>query len=301
MGFIKRKLIELLLKDFYKLKDLEHPEFGEELHKLKVRKKMTSEPPAMFRRLANIETCHVGKHVYYVIRSKKKKSEQKVMYIHGGGLCSEAFPSHWEFCTRLANKTGCEIIFPAYPLVPEGNTLDAHEMLYKVYTEVLEDTDPLKLTFIGDSAGGTLCLSLAMMARDAGLDLPRELILISPGFAMENLSEKEQERLKNIQKHDFMIGQFPVRKIAELWNGGVAPLDYRTDVTRGSIEGLPRIIMFSGTYDIMNIPARRFAKRLKAEKHPYRYIEKKGGYHVYVLSKKARAEFELICSRVEQV
>jgi acetyl esterase/lipase len=97
-----------------------------------------------------------------------------------------------------------------------------------------------------------------------------------------------------------MIGQFPVKKIAELWNGGIFPVDYRTDVTLGSLDGLPEIIMFSGTYDIMNIPARRFASRLKEENHPHRYIEKEGGYHVYVLGKKSKEEFELIVTEIER-
>lgn len=299
MGIVKRKLIEYALKDFYALKDLDHPQFGEELHKLKVRKKTTSEPPARYKRTMDIKTCPVGDNVYYVIRSRKKSiSSKKIIYIHGGGLISEAFTAHWDFCARLSDRTGCEIFFPAYPLVPEGNTVQAHDMLLKFYREVLKITDPESVTLMGDSAGGTLCLSLAMMVRDNGLPLPKKIILISSGFAMENLNEEEKARLEEIKKHDFMIGQFPVRKIAELWNGGAAPLDYRTDVTRGSIEGLPEILMFSGTYDIMNIPARRFAARMKAEGHPHRYIEKEGGYHVYVLGRKAKEEFELIASEV---
>ena len=298
MGIIKRKIISFLLRDFYALKDLDHPAFGEELHKLKIRKKMTSEPAPKFKKAMNIEPRNIGKYVYYVMRSRKKSSTRKVMYIHGGGFYSEAFKSHWEFCARLADTTGCEIIFPVYPLVPESNTAEAHDMLLSVYREVIADTAPSELILIGDSAGGTLCLSLSMMARDNGLPMSRELILISPGFGMKDLSKEESERLEVIKEHDFMIGQFPIRKIAELWNGGTLPVDYRTDVTLGSIDGLPEIIMFSGTYDILNIPARRFAARLKAEGHPHRYIEKEGGYHVYVLSKKSKEEFELIASEV---
>lgn len=121
--------------------------------------------------------------------------------------------------------------------------------------------------------------------------------LLKDFYALKDLSKEERERLQAIKEHDFMIGEFPVRKIAELWNGG-APVDYRTDVTLGSIDGLPEILMFSGTYDIMNIPARRFAARLKSEDHLHRYIEKEGGYHVYVLGKKAKEEFELIVSEI---
>ena len=301
MDIIRRKIIEFAFRDFYALNDLDHPEFGEELHKLKVRKKMSSAPSSKILRESEVEKCNIGRFTYYRMRSirNKERTSQKVIYIHGGGFFAEAFPIHWDFCRRLVDRTGCEVIFPVYPLVPESNTVESHEMLLGVYRKVLEDTDPSDLTMIGDSAGGTLCLSLSMAARDDGLPMSRKLILISPGFGMENLSEEEKNRLQEIKKHDFMIGQFPIRKIAELWNGGSAPLDYRTDVTMGSLDGLPEILMFSGTYDIMNIPAVRFAQRLKDEDHPHQYIEKDKGYHIYALSMDSVTEFEMIASAVD--
>ena len=141
------------------------------------------------------------------------------MYIHGGGFFAEAFKAHWDMCQRLVDATGCEIYFPIYPLVPESSSKESHEMLLKVYKELLNDTPSDKITFIGDSAGGTLCLSLSMLIRDNGLPAVSELILISPGFGFGEMTEEDNIRLQEIKKHDFMIGQFPVLKIAALWMG----------------------------------------------------------------------------------
>ena len=299
MGIIKRKLIEFVLRDFYALKDLDLKEFKEGLAGLKAKSKMTSEPPRKTGRICDITKCSVEGYTYYRIKSRKETSDRKVMYIHGGGFFAEAFKAHWDMCQRLVDATGCEIYFPVYPLVPESSSKESHEMLLKVYKELLKVTPPDKITFIGDSAGGTLCLSLSMLIRDNGLPAVSELILISPGFGFREMTEEDNIRLQEIKKHDFMIGQFPVLKIAALWMGELTPEDYRTDVTRGSLEGLPHITMFSGTYDILNIPARHFVQRMKDEGHPYLYEEKDKGYHVYALSRSSRKEFELIASKVK--
>ncbi len=225
------------------------------------------------------------------------QSNKKVLFIHGGGLVLEALPLHWDLCLRLTERTGCEIIFPQYPLVPESNSETCHKMLYKVYKKLLETTPPEDLTIIGDSAGGTLALSLSMLARDKGLLVAKEIVLISPGFVLE-CNDEELKRLEQIKKQDFIIGKFPVAKVQELWKGELDINDYRADVTKGDISGLPRITIFTGTYDIMNIPARRFAAKLKEQGHPFHFDEKIGGLHDYALMKSAKNEFELIVSRI---
>jgi len=298
MGVIRRKIIQYMLKDFYALKDLEHPAFEEALTKLKKKYKVTSAPTARVRRHMETQNCEIDGYQYYIARSKKNRSDKKLLYIHGGGFCWEAFSVQWDFCMRLADKTGCEIIFPAYPVVPEGNAQEAHKMLIALYRKVLENADPGNLILAGDSAGGALCLSLSMLARDEGLPMAKELVLISPGLGTADMTDEEKARFQEIQKHDFIIGQFPILKISKLWKGQLEPDDYRVYVPGGSLEGLPKITVFSGTYDIMNIAARRLANRLKSEGHPYEYMEKEGGYHVYVLNKKSKEEFRIIADKI---
>lgn len=296
--FIAKQVIKHEFKPFYAMKDLDYKEFGTALAKLKQEKKMTSEPSAKIKKAIDIETLKVGDCTCYKARSKTRSIKTKVLYLHGGGFFAEAFPLHWDFCKRLIEKTGCEIIFPAYPLVPESDSENSHNVLLEIYKYVLRDTDPNDLILMGDSAGGTLCLSLSMMARDNDLPLARELILVSPGFAIEGLNEEEKARYKEISEHDFIIGQFPVRKIAYLWLGNLQPTDYRVNVLDGSVKGLPKITLFSGTYDVMNVPTQRFVAKLKEENHPYLFKEKQGGYHVYALFTSSTEEFELIASKV---
>lgn len=297
MNIILKKFFEYATKDLYSFADYDLPEFRKALESYKTKHRMTSAPSKKIRRKMDITKMRMPEGIVYRAVHKTYRSNKKVLFIHGGGLILEALSLHWDLCLRLAERTGCEIIFPQYPLVPESDTVTCHEMLYKLYRKLLKTESPEDLTIIGDSAGGTLALSFSMLARDRGLPVANEIVLISPGFVLD-CNDEELKRLERIKRHDFIIGKFPVDKVQALWKGELDLSDYRADVTKGDVQGLPRITMFSGTYDIMDIPARRFAARLKEERHPCYYNEKICGMHDYAMMKSAKNEFEIIVSRI---
>ena len=298
MNIILKKLIRFSMRDFTKLSRLDNPEFGEGLAELKKKLPQDSAPSKRIRREMEVKKRRVKNGIYYVARDRHNRSDKKVLFIHGGGFFLEALPLHWRLCQRLARDTGCEIIFPQYPMVPESNAKECHIMLMEVYSELMKYSRPEDITIIGDSAGGTLSLSLSMLAIERGLPVANEIVLISPGFIIGKMTEKELKRADHIRQQDCIIGHFPVEKVSELWLGDLDVNNYRADATKGSIEVLPHITMFSGTHDIMNIPARRFAAKMKKEHHPFSYYEKKGGAHDYALLKKSRKEYDIIVSRI---
>ena len=299
MKFIVKKIIQFYMRDFTALCSLDNPRFAAELARLKKKLPGTSAPPKRIRRAMDTEKHRVKGGVYFTARDKVHRSNKKVLFLHGGGFFLEALPLHWKLCQRLARDTGCEIIFPQYPMVPESNATEAHKMLMEVYRKLIKTSRPEDITVIGDSAGGTLALSLSMLARDSGLPLANEIVLISPGFRTDGMNEKERRRAEYIKEHDSILGRFPIDKISELWLRGLDSGDARANVIRTELKGFPHITMFSGTHDILNIPARRFVSRMKKEGHPFSYYEKKGGAHDYALLKRYRREYEVMVSRIK--
>ena len=299
MSIMKKRIIRLIMHGFDYLNELADPAFIEELHSLKQKHPMSSRPTRIIRKYMKVKKCVVGGGIYYMAADRKNRSNKKVLFIHGGGFAAEALPMHWAFCRRLSRDTGCEIIFPQYPLVPESDSENTHKMLVEVYKEVIKRCRPEDLTIIGDSAGGTLSLSLSMIARDIGLPVANEIVLISPGFIIGPLSERDERRLEYIRRKDFILGNFPVDKISRLWRGDLSVNDYRADVTKGRLKGLPHITMFSGTHDIMNVPGRKFVTKMRKEGHPFDYHEKKCGAHEYALSRKNTKEYGIIVSVVK--
>ncbi|ORX79955.1 alpha/beta-hydrolase [Anaeromyces robustus] len=298
MNTILRPVLHFIFKDFYSLKDLENPEFSEKLIKLRNQAKKFSNIPGKINKEMDMEECKVDGGIYYRFQYKNNKTNKKVFYIHGGGFFLEALKLHWELCYKLSKETGCEIIFPIYPLIPESNAEQTHNMLLSVYKEIINNCNTEDLTIIGDSAGGALALTVPMYIRDNGLPVPNEIVLISPGFNIGETNEEETERLKEIVKYDLILGELPVSKIKKLWRGNLDEKDYRNNALEGSLQGLPRITMFSGTHDILNIPARRLVNRMKKEGHPYCYEELENGKHCYIVFKPAGKDFELIKTRV---
>ena len=298
MRQIKKAIMKRALKEFYALNELEGEAYARELAKFskKVRKDSAPQKRVLSSLKVTKHACEGG--AFYRAVPRTYRSNKVVFYIHGGGFFLEAFDAHWSFCARLAKRTGCEIIFPEYPLVPEHNCVDTLAMLMDLYRKVLQKHSPKDVTIMGDSAGGTLALSVSLLARDRGLPPAHEIVLISPGFVVECENEKEKRRLEEIKKHDFMLGDFPIDKIQKLWIPKEDLDGPKSDVTKRDPTGLPRITMFSGTYDILNVPARKYYKKLKALRQSVHYVERKHGIHVYALFPSAKPEFDLIVSRV---
>ena len=136
MKFIIKKLIGFYMRDFTALCSLDNPEFAEELAKLKKKLPQTSDPPKSVKKAMDIKKRRVNGGIYFTARDKHNRSNKKVLFLHGGGFFLEALPLQWRFCQRLARDTGCEIILPQYPMVPESNAINSHIMLMEVYREV---------------------------------------------------------------------------------------------------------------------------------------------------------------------
>jgi len=89
----------------------------------------------------------------------------RLVHFHGGGYRLGSAGAWAPFGTRLAAACGLEVRLPDYALAPEHPFPAAlHDALAVV--EASADGDPLFLS--GDSAGGGLALSAAILARRAG-------------------------------------------------------------------------------------------------------------------------------------
>lgn len=108
-----------------------------------------------------------------------------LMYVHGGGFTVGSVNTHDQLCRSLAHQAGCAVVSLDYRLAPEfqfptasNDAWDALQWLAAHGAALGLDTT--RLAVGGDSAGGTLAASCAILARDAGLPLALQL-LIYPG------------------------------------------------------------------------------------------------------------------------
>jgi acetyl esterase len=108
-----------------------------------------------------------------------------LLYLHGGGFTIGSVATHAVLCKRLAQLAGCAVLSVDYRLAPEHRfpqaVHDAWDALQWAAANARSlGLDVSRLAVGGDSAGGTLAIACARLARDAGLPLAAQL-LFYPG------------------------------------------------------------------------------------------------------------------------
>ena len=121
-----------------------------------------------------------------------------LLYLHGGAFSMHLPQIYARFAGELSARTGMRVLLPDYRLAPECQFPAATDDCFAAYRWVVEQglaSGPFALA--GDSAGGNLTAVTLMLARDAGLPLPRCAVLLSPVLdaTFSGASIKYNERL----------------------------------------------------------------------------------------------------------
>jgi epsilon-lactone hydrolase len=242
-------------------------------------------PPAWMRRRFDISSkMRDGRKVYTVAPRPGRRrggdhAAGNVMYIHGGAYVQGIFRWHWYFIAAMAERLGMTFTVPLYPLAPEHDCAAASAAVLGVYRELLAHDDPSRLVVMGDSAGGGLAMSLAMQAVSAGLAKPAALVLLSPWLDV-TMTDPAQIELERV---DPLLRRAGPKAAGRWYAGAMSTTDPRVSPLYGEIAGLPPILMFCGTHDILLTDARRLAARAAAEGGDVEYHEEPGLMHVYPL------------------
>ncbi|MGO4443623.1 alpha/beta hydrolase [Mycobacterium sp. 2YAF39] len=118
-----------------------------------------------------------------------------VVYAHGGGFVFCDLDSHDGLCRSLTNLIPAVVVSVAYRLAPEHPWPAAAEDVFAVTHWAARNADALggdpgSIVVGGDSAGGHIAATVALMARDRGAPaLAAQLLLypmISPAFDNES-------------------------------------------------------------------------------------------------------------------
>ena len=198
----------------------------------------------------NIETKEfMSRKVFIISPQSQEKSEKVILYFHGGAYMGEATEHHWKFLKKLVKDTNTTVIMPDYPLTPKYTYKDVLNMVEPLYKEVISKVDNNNLIMMGDSAGGGITLGLAEKLSNNKVKLPAKIVLISPWLDISVSNPKIEEVQPNDKELDkfklSIAGEFYSRSIEDKEKYFVSPLE-------GNISKLNNIVIFTGTYDILN-------------------------------------------------
>src|SRR6185437_16817216 len=85
---------------------------------------------------------------------------------------------------------GCRALILDYRYAPEyPYPAQLHDAAAAYHWLLAQDIRPDHIAFMGDSAGGNLCITTLLVARDQGLPLPAAVMPISPWYDMEGIMD----------------------------------------------------------------------------------------------------------------
>lgn len=151
-----------------------------------------AEPNPEITRKSYSTTSHDGAEIALHWFAKKDSSPgSAVCYIHGGGMICGSVDLYVPIIEDYVATTGVPMLAPSYRLAPEHPhptpVEDAFAGLKYLFDHAADlGVDPERIAVMGDSAGGGISAGVALLARDRGLKLKRQ-ILIYPMLDDRNL------------------------------------------------------------------------------------------------------------------
>ena len=185
-----------------------------------------------------------------------------VIYYHGGGWVLNDLNTCHASCTLLAEKTNSIVVSVEYRLAPEFKfpipLFDAYDAFYSVKNEAVKLRGNGIISVAGDSAGGNLATGVALLAKEADIQIDAQ-ILLYPVTDLSYASHSYETYAKNYGlDRDVMkwFGDYYIRVPEDAHNPLVAPI--RADVT-----GLPPTFLLVAENDVLRDEGLAYAKKLQ--------------------------------------
>ena len=175
-----------------------------------------------------------------------------IFYIHGGGFTTGSALERRMVTQYLTDKCGYNCVAINYRLSPENRWPVQAEDCFEAYRNYLEEGYKAEDTvFMGESAGGTLVFSLAYLAKERGLPLPKAIVAFSP--AVDNYSDLPSHTA-NIST-DYMLRDAVAKGIKEPLFGGKAEQSELEDSLLSPINGdlaiLPPVFLSASDAEVL--------------------------------------------------
>lgn len=237
----------------------------------------------------------------------KKQGNKKgtIFYIHGGGFTVGSARERRAICMYMTSKYGYDSVTFNYRLAPENLWPAPLEDSLTAYTALLEKgTLPKDIVFMGESAGGTLVLTLAMLLKEKGLPQPGALVALSPSVTQVDQFPSYKENAKT----DYMLRTSVAEgKIKVVYGERKNDLEYLRQPTisplYGDFTGLPPVILSASDTEVLLDDSKILYEKLKKQGHTTALDIRHGVCHafqVFTAMPEAKKALEMIFNTLDQ-
>ena len=210
-----------------------------------------------------------------------------VMYFHGGGWVLGGFDTHERLLRELANGSHAAIVFVNYTLSPEAKYPQSLEEAYAATKSISENgqslnLDSSRLVVAGDSVGGNMATTLALLAQERG----------GPAIIFQMLFYPVTDANFNTSSYNtYQEGYFLTRdNMKWFWDNYVSNETNRKEPTvsplQASLEqlsGLPPTLIIVGENDVLRDEGEAYAHKLMQAGVPTTATRYLGAIHDFMM------------------
>jgi acetyl esterase/lipase len=184
-----------------------------------------------------------------------------LLHAHGGGYSAGSCQSHRPLASQLGVAARARVVLPEYRLAPENPCPAALDDMVAVYRALLRAGTPAEQIIVsGDSAGGGLAISMLLKAREAGLPMPRAVVLLSPWLDLTCSGESIRTRADA----DPWLTLETLEAARNMYLGAADPATQPYAPFNTSLAGLPPTFIQVGDQEVLLSDSERFCQRARA-------------------------------------
>lgn len=233
---------------------------------------MSSTAPTFNREQRDIPDAFGELSIRAIIHSPIEKGESPrpaYFHLHGGGYVMGCPELMEERVAKIVEANDCVVVSPAYRVAPEtkypGAVEDCYAALEWVFRHADEiGIDPTRIVIGGESAGGGLAASLALMARDRGdLEVAGQL-LVYPMIDDRTGSGIEPSKFSGEYLWTAEFNRFGWSCLLDCEPGSDKVSKYAAAAREEDLSGLPPAAILVGALDLFVNENIEYARRLIA-------------------------------------
>jgi epsilon-lactone hydrolase len=189
----------------------------------------------------------------------KDSDERRVLLcLHGGGFIAGSMYTHRKLYAHLAKAAGVRALIVNYRLLPYGVHPAPVFDAVAAYRWLLDHGfNPGQVAFTGDSAGGGLCITAQVRAREQGLPLPAAAMSLSPWVDMEGTGDS----MRSNQGKDALFNPPWIEELASNFLAGASPRDPHANPLYADLSGFGPIYIQVGDQELLLDDSRRLAEQ----------------------------------------
>jgi acetyl esterase len=188
-----------------------------------------------------------------------------LVYFHGGGYVVGSLDTHDQVCRYLCSELRWRVLAPAYRLAPEHPFPAAIDDALAVFLHAAAHAGELgaasgRVSVGGDSAGGGLAASVALLARDRGGPAPERQLLIYPWCDLS-----ARRRSYDLFGEGFFLTEEQLARWSDAYCGAGDRRDLRVSpLLADDLAGLPPAHLLIAGFDPLRDEGLEYAERLRA-------------------------------------